>query len=117
MLNAMAKSLGGYTPEQLILKITLAGSEPATWRRVEIHSGLTLHDLHFVLQSVFDLAKTQGRLQARLQTPPQAEEEESGVSAGCHPLALKITPSCATTNARAKAQAPVARRDHAPRRA
>ncbi len=64
MLNAMAKSLGGYTPEQLILKITLAGSEPAIWRRVEIHSGLTLHDLHFVLQSVFDLAKANRRLKA-----------------------------------------------------
>ncbi len=50
----MAKRLGRYVPEQLILKITLAGSEPKIWRRVEVHSGLTLRDLHYVIQCVFD---------------------------------------------------------------
>jgi hypothetical protein len=50
----MAKSLGSYLAEQLILKITLGGSDPKIWRRVEVHSGLTLHDLHFVIQNVFD---------------------------------------------------------------
>jgi hypothetical protein len=50
----MAKRLGWYFPEQLILRITLAGSEPEIWRRVEVHSGLTLHDLHWVIQCVFD---------------------------------------------------------------
>lgn len=50
----MAKSLGWYLPEQMILKITLLGSDPKIWRRVEVHSGLTLEDLHYVIQSVFD---------------------------------------------------------------
>ena len=50
----MAKRLGWYFPEQLVLKITLAQSEPAIWRRVEVHSGLTLDDLHYVIQYVFD---------------------------------------------------------------
>ena len=50
----MAKLLGWYLPEQLILKITLLGSEPKIWRRVEVHSGLTLHDLHYVIQNVFE---------------------------------------------------------------
>jgi len=49
----MAKRLGWYFPEQLILKITLAGSEPKIWRRVEVHSGLALHELHYVIQCVF----------------------------------------------------------------
>jgi hypothetical protein len=49
----MAKRLGWYLPEQLVLEITLAGSEPKIWRRVEVHSGLTLHDLHYVIQNVF----------------------------------------------------------------
>lgn len=53
MLGGMAKRLGWYLPEQLIVKITLAGSEPKIWRRVEMHSGLTLHDLHHVIQCVF----------------------------------------------------------------
>lgn len=50
----MAKRLGWYLPEQMILKVTLLDSEPKIWRRVEVHSGLTLHDLHYVIQSVFD---------------------------------------------------------------
>lgn len=50
----MAKRLGWYLPEQLILKITLADSRPAIWRRVEVHSGLTLHELHYVIQCVFN---------------------------------------------------------------
>jgi hypothetical protein len=50
----MAKSLGWYLPEQLELKITLSDSKPAIWRRVEVHSGLTLHELHFVIQNVFE---------------------------------------------------------------
>jgi len=49
----MAKRLGWYLPEQLVLKITILGSQPKIWRRVEVHSGLTLHDLHFVIQNVF----------------------------------------------------------------
>jgi hypothetical protein len=53
MLRRMAKRLGRYLPEQLILKVTLAGSRPAIWRRVEVHSGLTLHDLHHVIQCTF----------------------------------------------------------------
>jgi hypothetical protein len=50
----MAKRLGWYLPEQLILKITLLGSKPVIWRRVEVHSGLTLHELHIVIQCVFE---------------------------------------------------------------
>ena len=50
----MPKSLGWYLPEQMILKITLAGSEPEIWRRVEVHSGLTLYELHHVIQCLFD---------------------------------------------------------------
>jgi len=50
----MAKAHGLYLPEQLTLKITLLGSEPEIWRRVEVHSGLTLHKLHMVIQCVFD---------------------------------------------------------------
>ncbi len=50
----MAKRLGWYRSEQLILKITLFNSKPKIWRRVEVHSGLTLHDFHFVIQNVFD---------------------------------------------------------------
>jgi len=50
----MGKRLGWYLPEQLVLRITLAGGEPKIWRRVEVHSGLTLHDLHYVIQNVFD---------------------------------------------------------------
>jgi len=50
----MAKRLGWYRPEHLILKITLAGSDPKIWRRVEVDSGLTLHDLHYVIQLAFE---------------------------------------------------------------
>jgi hypothetical protein len=39
----MGRHLGRYLPEQLTLKITLAGSDPKIWRRVDMHSGLTLH--------------------------------------------------------------------------
>lgn len=53
MLCGMAKRLGWYLPEQLTLKITLLGSEPKIWRRVEVHSGLTLHELHIAIQCVF----------------------------------------------------------------
>ena len=49
----MARSFGWYVPAQLVLKVTLAGSEPKIWRRVEVHSGLTLHELHYVIQCVF----------------------------------------------------------------
>lgn len=54
MLPPMAKRLGRYLPEQLVLKITLAGSEPKIWRRVEVDSGLTLHELHIVIQCIFN---------------------------------------------------------------
>ena len=50
----MPRSLGWYLPEQLILKITLLGTDPKIWRRVEVHSGLTLHELHHVIQRVFE---------------------------------------------------------------
>jgi len=50
----MAKRLGWYRPEQLILKIELAYTDPKIWRKVEVHNGLTLHDLHYVIQCVFD---------------------------------------------------------------
>src|SRR5579862_1966844 len=50
----MANRIGWYLPEQLILKITLLDSEPKIWRRVEVHSGLTLHELHYVIQCVFE---------------------------------------------------------------
>jgi hypothetical protein len=50
----MARSLGWYLPEQMILKATLAGSEPKIWRRLEVHSGLTLYELHVVMQYAFD---------------------------------------------------------------
>jgi hypothetical protein len=50
----MGKSLGWYLPEQLELKVTLSCSNPPIWRRVEVHSGLTLHDLHYVIQCVFE---------------------------------------------------------------
>jgi hypothetical protein len=54
MLWPMAERTARYLAEQLVLKITLDGSEPKIWRRVEVHSGLTLHDLHFVIQNVFE---------------------------------------------------------------
>jgi hypothetical protein len=50
----MGKRLGWYRPEQLVFKIILAGSNPKIWRRVEVHGGLTLHELHYVIQCVFD---------------------------------------------------------------
>jgi hypothetical protein len=49
----MAKRLGWYFPEQMVLKITLLGSEPKVWREVEVHSGLTLYEFHYVMQAVF----------------------------------------------------------------
>lgn len=49
----MAKGSKGYRPELLRLKITLEGSDPAIWRRVEVHNGLFLDDLHEVIQCVF----------------------------------------------------------------
>jgi hypothetical protein len=73
----MDKRPGGYLSEQLVLKITLLGSEPKIWRRVELHSGLTLHDLHLVIQCVFNwdnshlyhfLAPTGGKLTRRAFT-------------------------------------------------
>jgi hypothetical protein len=54
MLRRVARHLGWYYPEQLVLRITLASSDPKIWRRVEVHSGLTLHELHYVIQCVFD---------------------------------------------------------------
>lgn len=54
ILPGMVKRLGWYLPEQLVLKITLAGSDPSIWRRVEVESGLTLDDLHYVIQCVFN---------------------------------------------------------------
>ena len=50
----MGKNLGWYLPELMILKITLIGSDPKIWRRVEVDSGLTLHHFHYVIQKVFD---------------------------------------------------------------
>ena len=50
----MAKQLGWYFAEQLVLKITLWGSKPTVWRRVEVHSGMTLEALHDVIQCVFE---------------------------------------------------------------
>ena len=52
----MAKRLGWYRAEQMVLRITLLGSDPdrKIWRRVEVHSGLTLDDLHCVIQNVFE---------------------------------------------------------------
>jgi len=49
----MAKSLGRYIPELLVLKITLQDSDPKIWRRVAVDSGLTLYELHYVIQTVF----------------------------------------------------------------
>lgn len=49
----MAKSLGRYLPELMTLKITLDCSAPKIWRRVAVDSGLTLHELHVVIQIVF----------------------------------------------------------------
>jgi hypothetical protein len=73
----MPKSLGWYVPEQMTLKVTLAGSQPPIWRRVEVNSGLTLHELHYVIQCVFEwddshlsqfLAPTSGKLTRRALT-------------------------------------------------
>jgi hypothetical protein len=50
----MAKRLGRYSPELFILRISLAGSDPEIWRRVEVHSGMTLHELHHAIQCLFD---------------------------------------------------------------
>src|SRR5690349_23672274 len=44
--SPMAKRQIVHRPEQLILKITLAGSKPKSWRRVKVDSGFTLDDLH-----------------------------------------------------------------------
>ena len=77
----MTRSLGWYLPEQLILKVTLAGSEPKIWRRVEAHSGLTLHELHHVIQCAFDwddshlyhfLVPPGGKLTRRARPTPPA---------------------------------------------
>ncbi|MFZ1445914.1 MAG: plasmid pRiA4b ORF-3 family protein, partial [Candidatus Dechloromonas phosphoritropha] len=38
------------TPCRLRLKITLEGSEPAIWRRVEVNDALTFFQLHRVIQ-------------------------------------------------------------------
>jgi len=50
----MGKQLGWYLPELMIFKITIIGSDPKIWRRVQVDSGLTLHELHYVIQKVFD---------------------------------------------------------------
>lgn len=49
----MAKRPIRYVAEQLVLKVTLVGSTPAIWRRVEVYGGLTLDDLHIVIQCAF----------------------------------------------------------------
>jgi hypothetical protein len=49
----MVTSLGRYLPEQFIFKVSLLGSDPLIWRRVEVHSGMTLHELHYVMQCLF----------------------------------------------------------------
>jgi len=49
----MAKSLGWYRPEMMILKVTLGGTDPPIWRRLKVDSGLTLHELHYAIQAVF----------------------------------------------------------------
>lgn len=38
----------------MILKITLVGSDPKIWRRVAVDSGLSLDDLNYVIQCVFN---------------------------------------------------------------
>ena len=50
----MARGWVRYLPEQLVLKISLLDTEPEIWRRVEVHSGLTLDDLHIVIQNAFE---------------------------------------------------------------
>ena len=53
-MTRMRKTLEWNVPQQFILKITLLSSEPEIWRRVEVYNGLTLHDLHDVIQCVFE---------------------------------------------------------------
>ena len=48
------QEFGWYLPEIFVLKIELAHGDPLIWRRVEVDSGLSLHDLHYVIQSVFE---------------------------------------------------------------
>jgi hypothetical protein len=50
----MSRGWVRYVPEQLIIKITLADTALKIWQRVEVHSGLSLHDLHYVIQNVFE---------------------------------------------------------------
>lgn len=38
---------------QIILKITLSGTQPAIWRRIQLDSSMSLNDLHLAIQGAF----------------------------------------------------------------
>jgi hypothetical protein len=42
-----------YQPRVYRLKITLLGSDPPIWRRVEVDNGTTLYELHVIIQIAF----------------------------------------------------------------
>lgn len=40
------------TPKIYEIKITLSGSKPAIWRRIQVSAGVTLFKLHRIIQEV-----------------------------------------------------------------
>ena len=50
-VSAAARTLRG--PKVLVLKVTLRGSKPPIWRRLEVLLSITLDELHAVIQAAF----------------------------------------------------------------
>ena len=70
----------------LELKVTLAGTKPPVWRRVEVPDSLTFWEFHFVLQIIFDwdsqhlfeFRQGRGAPGEFLAGPPALDEGELG---------------------------------------